>query len=229
MAYRDLEDRLEQEGTLQDFHVLLDGIKGDAKFQKAFQFLVTLASDLEQQGIHEYMFIGGYGVLLQMVSLLGARSIKRWRGSYDIDVVAKDYDFDSLLQREYLVQKHQSHLTLFLENYALDDSLWQKRDLIRLYGITFPTLCLPELLKMKLEVQPREELPRMRDRIDIVHMLAVFERRGQLAISQTNLTDFQRQRLYRILRIPEADIERMDLFIEPSRAYLQRLRESLKR
>ncbi len=257
MAYKDLEKRLKGSGNWSDVEKILERTKGDDKFHTILQYVFAIASDLQAYKVQNYGFIGGYGILLHLMNSVGGDSAEFWRGSYDIDLVAEDYNLENALQNEYLLRKAPSRLTpgkftaelqdldlnercpldlfllrghrkIMLERYRIGSDFLTKVQYITLYGITFPVLEITELLKMKLEVQKREELPRLRDRIDIYHILAILERQRTPSETYRKLTKFQRDRLRKILLIPQSQVERMNLIIEPSRRYVIHLRQVLK-
>jgi len=92
-AYLDLETR-----ELEAVSGALDQIKGIPEYCRAFNYLLSVTKRLDECGLSkDYAFIGGYAVFCHIFSILGPNSIRRWRGSADLDLLAKRKDVSSVL------------------------------------------------------------------------------------------------------------------------------------
>ncbi len=60
--------------------------------------MLSVTKRLNECGLSsDYAFIGGYAVFCHIFSVLGPKSIRRWRGSTDLDLLSKRKDVSSIL------------------------------------------------------------------------------------------------------------------------------------
>jgi len=111
MNEKDLEERMERLGyayldpnvsQLDKVTDILEKIKGVPEYCRAFNYLLSVTKKLDESGLrNDYAFLGGYAVFAHIFSVLGESSLKRWRGSEDLDLFSKGKCVSNIIGRHF--------------------------------------------------------------------------------------------------------------------------------
>jgi len=233
---RDLEQRLRELGTLEQFNRDMQRVKDDVR--PVLTTLVAIGNKIHECGLQEeYVLYGGYGVLMHLVNALGTEAIPRWRGSSDIDLIGNERIVQALKGYFNVVSDRPSpnvkgKRTLRIKvdeaekSIKLDMKFAEKPEeiaTVELYGLSIKVPTLLSQFKMKL----RLERQLVRDNQDVLNLLGVYYlNKGSSAELVGNLDMLERKNLYRILT--EGFI-REEVLIEPDKRYLSSLKSTLRR
>lgn len=93
----------------------LDDGDGEAFNQVRYAMAISHNASSQDQD-RAVMYIGGLGVLGNLVSQLGTSVIPRWRGTRDIDLVLQRRDHSYLVDSSFDIQDVASHQSLSIKN-----------------------------------------------------------------------------------------------------------------
>jgi hypothetical protein len=106
MSYEDLQLDLMDIGQHGSFMDDLAYIKRmnptDPHPAAMFQYLLSTANIMSKNGmVDKYAFIGGYAVLGHLMKTFGEHIVRNWRGSDDLDIVARDQGVSSIIEGNF--------------------------------------------------------------------------------------------------------------------------------
>ena len=201
MKIDEMELNLTERGTSGDYRENMESVNNSSPIK----YMMALSETAREQGLCEdLVFIGGLGILGNVVGVYGVDAIPKFRDIHDVDVILNRADccgglgnvFDNPTfqrsqsirnkytikgsSRDYSGETHNEEIDLYVpgRDNAFTDYFGRKVT-VDFFGVPVNVLHPLDALRRKLSISCMNgNEPRLKDREDIYNLLAVLEKQG---------------------------------------------------